>query len=82
MSQITQNSTRLELPVEILLDILPHLDEVSVINLATAHPDVFIGPSLNIFILDAKKQVQISQETQAEDIYYYWSSNERPGVKG
>ncbi|KAI1301081.1 hypothetical protein F5Y03DRAFT_408035 [Xylaria venustula] len=54
MSQLTTRNTWLDQTPEILLDIISKLDQQSLIDLAIAYPEIFLGPKLNIFLLDAE----------------------------
>ncbi|KAI1363380.1 hypothetical protein F5Y08DRAFT_354356 [Xylaria arbuscula] len=69
MSQSTQKGPSLDLPVEIWLDVLPHLSQQSILNLAITYPKVFAGSSLNVFILDAKNQV-LTNHKQKDPLLY------------
>ncbi|KAI1633721.1 hypothetical protein F4809DRAFT_574548 [Biscogniauxia mediterranea] len=49
-----------KIPNEIMLQIISLLmEETDIINLAVAQPDRFLAPTLNVFQLDAEKQVRL-----------------------
>ncbi|KAI1434266.1 hypothetical protein GGR50DRAFT_418953 [Xylaria sp. CBS 124048] len=50
-------------PVEILLQVIGRLDQRAQIHLAIANPEIFIGPRLNIFMIDAENHVRRKRPT-------------------
>ncbi|KAI1346954.1 hypothetical protein F5Y01DRAFT_319204 [Xylaria sp. FL0043] len=67
MSNSCESTTWLDQPLDVLMEIMSHCDKVDRINLAMANPEVFLGPQLNIFVVDAQRLVQLADQISDDD---------------